>query len=145
MQDELRAVFVDGPRRPSAPMRAEPNHTDVTVSGRVHEVDEASADASIRTLRPPVADANDGAIDVEVDMDEPSLTMRNGLAVTQQQAQTRGLEDENEEETATMELNPALRARIEAMTRPAEPIAPEDASRSSRPPPTRPLRPPRRR
>lgn len=144
MQDELRSVFVDGPRRPSAPMRAEPNHTDVTVS-RVHEVDEASADASMRTLRPPATDANDGAIDIDIDIDEPALTTRSGLAVTQQQAQARALEDENEEETATMELNPALRARIEAMTRPAEPVTSEDASRSSRPPPTRPLRPPRRR
>ena len=151
MQDELRSVFVDGPRRISAPMRAEANHTDVTVSARVNEVDEASADASVRTLRPPASEANDGAIDVVVDMemDEPATTTRGAIAAAQLHAHmrppSRPREDDLEEETATMELNPELRARIEAMTRPVEPILGEDSSRSSRPPPTRPLRPPRRR
>ncbi|HSO34343.1 MAG TPA: serine/threonine-protein kinase [Labilithrix sp.] len=131
MQDELRSVF-DGPKRPSGAMRAEPNHTDVTVAARV-DVDEASADHPVRTLRPPAAEPGDGAIDVEVDIEEPALTTRSG----------RIEEPEEEEETATMELTPALRERIEQMATPSRPPGREESS--SRPPPTRPLRPPRRR
>lgn len=66
MEDDLRGVFVDRPRRISAPMRAEPNHTDVTVSAHVETdeadgFDEASADHPVRTLRPASsADVGDG-------------------------------------------------------------------------------------
>ncbi len=146
MQDELRSAFVD-PARPrrisaSSPMRAEPSQNeappdvnDVTMSAHV-AVDEASADHPMRTLRPGVTiDLGDGTIDVDVDMAEPPQTTRGAA----------NREEEEEEETATMELNPELRARIEQMTTPGETFVSEDASRSSRPPPTRPLRPPRRR
>jgi hypothetical protein len=103
----------------------------VTVSGRV-EVDEASADHPVRTLRPAAADAGDGAIDIDVELDELAITSRAGA-------------EEEEEETTTMELNPELRARIDQMAKAADTLVSEEGSRSSRPPPTRPLRPPRRR
>ena len=43
------------------------------------------------------------------------------------------------------EVPRSLRARTEQMTRPAEMLVSKDVSRSARPPPTRQLRPPRRR
>jgi len=133
LQEELRSVF-DGPKRVSAPVPAEPNHTDVTVSAPVDFIDEASADHPNRTLRPPTSDPGDGAIDVDVDIGEPSA--HGGL--------TAKHDDGEEEETATMDLTPELRARIEAMTNKTESrVTEEGAVRTSRPPAVRSLRPSR--
>ena len=92
-------------------------------------VDEASADHPIRTVRPP-----EGVdIEIEVDLEQESQSTSRGEALTA----LLGLPAQQlnqDEETATMQLTPELRARIEQMSRSGAPVPVEDPNR---PPPTR--------
>jgi serine/threonine-protein kinase len=99
-------------------------------------VDEASADHPVRTMRPP--EGIDIDIDVELEHEGQrtsrgdALTALLGLAVNQPNALSPPNQDE---ETATMQLTPELRARIEQMSRGGAPAVPVEDS--TRPPPTR--------
>jgi hypothetical protein len=159
MQDELRAVF-EAPRRGSASMRnappgaamdappmpvppmpvprpaagVRPEEQDVTVRARaqVAEVDEASADHPIRTVRPPSAVDTDISIDVVVEHDDPETSRGGDIAAALSRSKRR---TDEEDETETMQLTPEVRARIEQMTR--QHLAGSSIEDSTRPPPTR--------
>jgi serine/threonine-protein kinase len=91
-------------------------------------VDEASADHPIRTVRPPAG------VDIDIDVDlEPESHTSRGDALTAILGAAAN-QPNQDEETATMQLTPELRARIEQMSRPGTPAVPVD---DSRPPPTR--------
>jgi serine/threonine protein kinase len=160
MQDELRGVF-DGSRCASAPLRAAPvapASIDGTILARVNPVDEASADHPLRTAPPPrpvpagpsgvttATALNDLAIDVDVDVDdeEPAATSTETTPETTLAIPLARKQDNNDEdETAAMRLTPELRERIKRMTKIGSSSTPSALEDSSRPPPTRPLRPPR--
>ncbi len=93
-------------------------------------VDEASADHPVRTVRPPEA----VDIDIDVDLDHESQTTSRGEALAALLGSPVNLPNQDDE-TATMQLTPELRARIEQMARGAGATAP--AEDSTRPPPTR--------
>ena len=93
-------------------------------------VDEASADHPVRTMRPP-----EGVdIDIDVDLEQESQSTSRGDALATLLGEPANLPPQDEE-TATMQLTPELRARIEQMTRSAGATAPTEDS--TRPPPTR--------
>lgn len=97
-------------------------------------VDEASADHPVRTMRPP-----EGVdIDIEVDLEQEAQNTSRGEALTA----LLGLpapSPNQEEETATMQLTPEFRARIEEMSRaPLEdPTRPPPTHRMGKLPPRR--------
>jgi hypothetical protein len=104
-------------------------------------IDEASADHPIRTVRPPRPPATPD-IEIEVDLehgleqDEPNTSRGTDLAATLGLAAGKARETDEDEETATMQLTPEVRAHIEQMTRAAR--GPASAIEdSTRPPPTR--------
>lgn len=116
-------------------------------------VDEASADHPIRTVRPAAPTAGETDIEIDVDMshdsedDEPTTSRGTDLAAllhaaTPKSTPRNSVEDE-EDETQTMQLTPAVRARIEQMTKTGATSRTEDPSG---PPPTRriPKLPPQR-
>ena len=130
-------------------------------------IDEASADSPNRTVRPPAvplgfASTMVSAPDIEVDVEqmpmieEPAATRRGSELETTLDVAWPGRpvmpataaatipvgEELADEETATMQLNPELRAKIEQMTK--RTASPTDHA-SSRPPPTHPIRTPRQR
>jgi serine/threonine protein kinase len=93
-------------------------------------VDEASAEHPVRTMRPP-----EGVdIDIDVDLEQEAQHTSRGDALTALLGLPAQVPNQ-EEETATMQLTPEIRARIEQMSRPGGPVMPplED---STRPPPT---------
>jgi serine/threonine-protein kinase len=104
-------------------------------------VDEASADHPIRTVRPPRAPPPPEVdIEVEVDIDveheEPRTSRGTELSAALGRAAGKARDAEEDEETATMQLAPEVRAHIERMTRAA--VGPASAIEdSNRPPPTR--------
>jgi serine/threonine-protein kinase len=104
-------------------------------------IDEASADHPIRTVRPPRPPAPEIEIEVEVDQglldqEEPKTSRGTDLATALGLAAGKARDAEEEEETATMQLTPEVRARIEQMTKAAR--GPASAIEdSTRPPPTR--------
>jgi serine/threonine protein kinase len=143
--------------KPPAPSTGD-LYDDETRADQQRPIDEASADHPIRTLRPPAAfpaafaatlpvvqhlattmpDAEID-VDVDIDMEEPAATSRGSELETTLDIPRAWKERNNEEdETATMKLTPEIRERIERMTKRGPPSAIED---SSRPPPTRRIKP----
>ena len=100
-------------------------------------VDEASAEHPVRTMRP--AEGID--IDIDVELEHESLSTSRSEGLTALLGLPTNLPNQDEE-TATMQLTPEIRARIEQMTR----AAGAPAEDSTRPPPTRRMgKPPSRR
>jgi hypothetical protein len=104
-------------------------------------IDEASADHPIRTVRPPRPQAPP-EIEIEVDVehglehDEPQTSRGTDLTTALGLAAAKGRETDEDEETATMQLTPEVRAHIEQLTRAARGPA-STIEDSTRPPPTR--------
>ena len=121
--------------------RTDRSRFDATMAAEASAVDEASADHPVRTVRPPrLGDAESVDVDVDVDMNEPAATSRGSdLESTLDIPRAWKAPATEDDETATMQLTPELRARIELMTKHGPQGAVED---SSRPPPTRRLKPP---
>jgi serine/threonine protein kinase len=96
--------------------------------------DETSADHPVRTMRPPNGVA--GEIEVDIDVEHEGQSTSRGDALTA----ILGLppNPNQEEETATMQLTPEIRARIEEMSRAAPPSPPPSfpVEDPNRPPPT---------
>jgi len=120
--------------------RTDRSRFDEAMAARLEPVDEASADHPIRTVRPPRLGAPEGLeIDVDVEMDEPAATSRGSdLESTLDVPRAWKAQGGEDDETATMQLTPELRARIDRMTKLAAPAL-EDSSVA---PPTRRLKPP---
>jgi serine/threonine-protein kinase len=76
----------------------------------IDTIDEASADNPVRTVRPPPSMV-EVDIEVHVEHEEPATSRGAELAAA--------LKAEEDEETATMQLTPEVRARIDQMTRPS--------------------------
>ncbi|MDB5214912.1 MAG: hypothetical protein JWO86_2839 [Myxococcaceae bacterium] len=123
--------------RPAAGVKAErPEEQDVTVSApaqvQLVDVDEASAEHPVRTVRPPSAVDMDISIDVVVEHDDPATSRGGDIAAALSRSTRR---TDEEDETETMQLTPEVRARIEQMTRQQAPGS--SIEDSTRPPPTR--------
>lgn len=106
-----------------------PERFDEPMGAAAAPVDEASAEHPLRTMRP----LEGVDIDIDVDLEPEGQRTSRGDAL----AQLLGLppqQPNQEEETATMQLTPELRARIEQMSRGSAPVPVDD---SNRPPPTR--------
>lgn len=78
--------------------------------------DEASAESPLRTVPPPPLPVD---VDIDVDVDELA-------GDTQKIRLARAGARDDDDETATMELTPEVRAKIDAMTRPREIPDPND-------------------
>lgn len=94
--------------------------------------DEASAESPLRTVPPPRGDVG---FEIEVDVDAGDETERTRKA----DVARRKPAADDDDETATMELTPEVRARIEEMTRAraAQPSAPPSRPDPEGPPQTR--------
>jgi hypothetical protein len=119
------AILPPRPVAPAAPLFEErptnvDMHVDATLASQVSPgVDEASADHPVRTARPPAS----MDIDIEVDLEpEGPATSRGDLLADlelQHHAAPPGRQTGEDEETATMQLTPEVRARIAQMTKAA--------------------------
>lgn len=101
-----------------------PERFDEPTGAERPPVDEASAEHPVRTVRPPPEGVD---IDIEVDLEQDGQSTSRGEALTALLGLPENLPNQ-EEETATMQLTPELRARIAQMTQaaavPAEDRAP---------------------
>ena len=102
------------------------------------DVDEASAEHPVRTVRPP------SAVDIEIDVvveQDPATSRGGDISAALSRAVRRSDEDD---ETETMQLTPEVRRRIEQMTKqqppPQAPPLASHAEDATRPPPTRRLK-----
>ncbi len=84
---------------------------NAVLSGR--ETDEASAESPLRTVPPPAHDE----IEVDVDVDAGEETTKTKKPIRDSAGRVKAADDDDE--TATMELTPEVRAKIDAMTKAA--------------------------
>ena len=93
-------------------------------------IDEASAESSDRTVPPPARLSMSSQTDGSVEIDISALTRSDADPPSELDGPPRLARETEEEETETMELNPALRARLEQL------VGPKPAPvRTSAPPP----------